>query len=138
MSDNPPVSIELNIQDPASARDSMLKLTWAFVAFRRQARIESKKKIGDHFGTQHPSGSAVSGAALTGGAGPAAVSPLARYDAAVASHDFFVLGNDDGFVWLHGFAFHPALLPRHTFPFHRARAKKPRKPEVFGAQPDSP
>jgi hypothetical protein len=100
MADNPPVSIELNIQDPASARDSMLKLTWDFVAFRRQARIESKGKIGDNFGGQNPSGSTA--APSTGAAPPAVSSPLGRYNAASTSPDFFVLGNDEiGFVWLY-------------------------------------
>lgn len=39
MSDDPPVRLELAVQDPSSARNSMLNMTWAFVAFRRQLRL---------------------------------------------------------------------------------------------------
>ncbi len=37
MADLPPVCFPLDILDVASARDAMLKMTCAFVAFRRQS-----------------------------------------------------------------------------------------------------
>jgi hypothetical protein len=45
MSDDPPIRMQLDVLDALNARVSMLKMTWAFVACRSQARSTARASI---------------------------------------------------------------------------------------------
>ncbi len=46
MSHDPPVRLELAVQDASTARNSMLDMTWAFVAFRGESRLAQYASAG--------------------------------------------------------------------------------------------
>ena len=61
MADVPPVCFRLDILDAAGARDAMLKMTWSFVAFRRQSRRAQLSGSSSRVATSSAAGSAAAG-----------------------------------------------------------------------------
>ena len=114
MSNDPPIQLQLTVVDAASARDSMLKLTWALWALHGQVR------------TLQASGNGLSGAVLANGPGAASDtvskdSEIERYRDEPPTTLFFV----------------DLTCRSHGSVSCRPQKKKPKKIQLLGAQPDS-